>query len=266
MRRREGGRGRIRSDISHRMRNIAANLLHPARRGASDDKRISLIEERLWASAGLEVWPVARDQRREGIRSEGLGAAVVFCQFDDLMHEHIEPFQRYSLPFQATQHGRALAIEKGDVGEINTEAGAGLLASSSLQMLSNSSASARVRLPSTLSLGVDPRLTSKCVMRVRHEYRLLNFTLSSRYLAVKSYAELFHAASQGGDGQAEDLCRPASASYPASGVPQDFLDVRPLHLFHRNEPGGRCIHSGTAVGSGFSFQFGERDLRDVSRP
>src|SRR5262245_49375330 len=114
-------------------------------------------------------------------------------------------------------------------------------------MPSNSSASARVRVPSTLSLRVAPAESPICVMRVGMNLRLLNSTS-----ACKSYAELFHSAPQSGDGQAEDLRRAAGASDLTSGVPQYFLDVCPLHLIHRNEPDG-MRNPGAAVSDGFRF-------------
>src|SRR5262245_29192891 len=117
----------------------------------------------------------------------------------------------------------------------------------SSHMPSNSSASAKVRVPSTLSLRVAPSGSSICVMRVGINLRLLNSTS-----AGKSYTELFHAAPQRGDGQADNLRRAAGASDLASGVPQNLLDVRPLHLIHRNEPGGMPKH-GAAVSDGFRF-------------
>src|SRR5262249_21016155 len=120
-------------------------------------------------------------------------------------------------------------------------------AHNSLQMPSNSSASARVRVPSTLSLRVAPAGSPICVMRVGINLRLLNSTS-----ACKSYTELFHAAPQGRDGQAENLRRAADASDLASGVSQNLLDVCPLHLVHRNEPYGVRKH-GAAVSDGFRF-------------
>src|SRR5262245_51515852 len=120
-------------------------------------------------------------------------------------------------------------------------------AHNSLHMPSNSSASARVRVPSTLSLRLAPDESPTCVIRVGITLRLLNSTS-----ACKFYTELFHAAPQCGDGQAENLRRAAGASDPASGVPQYFLDVCPLHLFHRNEPDG-TRNLVTPVSDGFRF-------------
>src|SRR5215470_7334738 len=112
---------------------------------------------------------------------------------------------------------------------------------------SNSSASARVRVPSTLSLLIAPAGSTTCVMRVGINHRLLNSTS-----ACKSYTELFHTAPQSGDGQAENFRRAASPSDLASGVPQNFLDVCPLHLIHRNELDG-MRDPGAAVRDGLSF-------------
>src|SRR5262245_20051514 len=103
----------------------------------------------------------------------------------------------------------------------------------SSHMLSNSSASARVRVPSALSLRVAPARSPTCVMRVGMNPRLLNSTS-----ACKSYAELFHSAPQGGDWQTENLRRASGAADLASGVPQNFLDVCPVLLLHRNETEG----------------------------
>ena len=47
-----------------------------------------------------------------------------------------------------------------------------------------------------------------------------------------SDAELFHAASQSGDGQVENLRRAAVTANLTFGVTQRFLDMRALHLFH----------------------------------
>src|SRR5262245_65673701 len=100
-------------------------------------------------------------------------------------------------------------------------------------MPSNSSASARVRVPSTLSLRVAPAESPICVMRVGIDLRLLNSTS-----ACKSYAELFHPAPRGGDRQVENLRRAAGGRDLASGMPQTLLDVRALHLVHGHEPEG----------------------------
>jgi hypothetical protein len=80
----------------------------------------------------------------------------------------------------------------------------------------------------------------------------MNLRLLNSTSACKSYAELFHTAPQCGDRQTENLRRASGAPDLASGVPQYFLDVRTLHLIHRNEPDGMRKH-GAAVSDGFRF-------------
>ena len=74
-------------------------------------------------------------------------------------------------------------------------------------------------------------------------------------------AEFFHAAAEGGDGEAEDFGGAAAAPDHAFGAAEDFLDVRALGVGEGEECGrGRGGAAAVAVRGGGDFQLGEGRL------
>jgi hypothetical protein len=95
----------IRSDISHRMRYVAANTIHPAWRGAPDGCHISFNAIRFGEFRRRElmcdmppalknacmVWGDLFNRPVCGFVQSG--AAISLRQFDDLSYEQIKPVQ-----------------------------------------------------------------------------------------------------------------------------------------------------------------------------